>query len=256
MISSLQHRGHEYCGLWYEHHDPKRHDGITGPAEEFAIPLGYAEAEPGGTFIKIGVGVLGKPEESAYQPFSTYDIVNPGKWTVRTAPDRIEFMHKLDAYLYRKTVLLADELVIEHSLTNTGRCPIDTEQYNHNFFVIDGRPIGPAVAITFPFELRPTMDLKGLAQIRANRLVFLREFGPDEFIWTLLEGYGTTAKDYDLRIENRDAGAGVRITGDRPLSKMVFWSIGTVACPEPYVSLRVEPGCEERWCVSYEFYDL
>jgi hypothetical protein len=268
VVSSLQHRGHEYFGLWYEHHDPKRHDGITGPAEEFAADgaaLGYAEAEPGGTFIKMGVGVLRKPEESVYQPFSTYEIVDAGKWTAHTAPNQIEFVHALAApaggyaYLYRKTVLLMNdkpELVLEHSLSNTGRRPIETAQYNHNFFVIDGRHVGPDVAITFPFEPRPTMDLKGLAQVRSNQLVYLRELRQDEFIWTLLEGFGATAEDYDLRIENRGAGAGVRITGDRPLSKVVFWSIRTVACPEPYVQLRIEPGREERWRVSYEFYDL
>src|SRR5438093_12295428 len=49
---------------------------------------------------------------------------------------------------------------------------------------------------------------------------------------------------YDIRIENRKTGAGVRISGDRPLSKVVFWSIRSVACPEPYVELRIEPAQE------------
>jgi hypothetical protein len=202
------------------------------------------------------VGVLRKPVEPAYQPFRTYEIVDPGKWTVHAEPRQIEFVHELDAYVYRKTVSLAEGLVIEHRLTNTGRRPIETEQYNHNFFVIDGHHVGPGVSIAFPFEPRPTMELKGLAEIRANRLVFLRDVLPDEFIWTLLEGYGAQAKDYDLRIENRDAGAGVRIVGDRPLSKLAFWSIRTVACPEPYVQLSIDPGQEERWRLSYTFYDL
>src|ERR1051326_7939849 len=35
VISSLQFGGHEYFGRWYEHHDPKIHDAITGPVEEF-----------------------------------------------------------------------------------------------------------------------------------------------------------------------------------------------------------------------------
>ncbi len=61
-----------------------------GPVEEFLTDgagLGYAEAKPGGTFVKIGVGVIRKPEERRFQQFKTYDIVDPGKWTVKKRND-------------------------------------------------------------------------------------------------------------------------------------------------------------------------
>src|SRR5271169_5089953 len=81
VVSSLQWNGHEYFGKWFDRYDPKIHDSITGPVEEF-LALGYAEASPGATFVKIGVGSLRKPAEPAYRQFSTYEIVDPGKWTV------------------------------------------------------------------------------------------------------------------------------------------------------------------------------
>jgi hypothetical protein len=59
-----------------------------------------------------------------------------------------------------------------------------------------------------------------------------------------------------MRIENRKSGAGVRITGDRPIEKINFWSIRTVACPEPYVHMNIEPGREFKWRIGYEFYTL
>ncbi len=132
IISSLEYQGHEYFGQWYERHDPKIHDAITGPVEEFRTNnagLGYDEARPGGTFIRIGVGVARKPDEPAYRLFATYDIVDPGKRTLRSGPDWIEFVHELSSadgygYVYRKTIRLTKgkpELVIEHSLKNTGR---------------------------------------------------------------------------------------------------------------------------------------
>ncbi len=267
VISSLQYAGHEYFGVWFPKYDPKIHDAITGPVEEFRTNdagLGYDAAKPGGTFIRIGAGVVRKPDERGYRIFNTYDIVDHGKWKVRKGRDRIEFTHTLaddagHAYVYRKTVRLEKNspvMVIEHSLKNTGRLPIESTQYNHNFFMIDKLPIGPDVSIKFPFDLKAKADLRGLAEVRGGELVFLQELQNRQSAFTELEGFGNTAKDYDIRIENRKAGAGVRITSDQPLAKLVFWSIRTTACPEPYVNLRVEPGRETKWNISYEFYTL
>src|SRR5947209_9042974 len=82
IITSMQYKGHEYFGQWYERHDPKIHDAITGPVEEFLsndAGLGYADAKPGGTFVRIGVGSVRKPDEKAFRRFETYEIVDPGK---------------------------------------------------------------------------------------------------------------------------------------------------------------------------------
>jgi hypothetical protein len=267
VIASLRYAGHEYFGVWFPRYDPKINDAITGPVEEFRTNeagLGYDAAGPGGTFIRIGVGVVRKPEERAYRPFNTYEIVDPGAWRTRTGRDRIEFTHTLAggggyAYIYRKTVRLDKKkpvMAIEHSLKNTGKLPIETSQYNHNFFMIDKLPIGPDVVVRFPFELKAKANLRGLAEVRGNEVVFLRELQNRQSAFTELEGFGGSAKDYDIRIENRKAGAGVRITGDRPLAKLVFWSIRTTACPEPWLNLRVEPGRETKWTISYEFYTL
>ena len=54
----------------------------------------------------------------------------------------------------------------------------------------------------------------------------------------------------------RKSGAGVHITGDQPLARIYFWSIRSVACPEPYIHLRVEPGQQIKWQIAYEFYTL
>lgn len=267
VIGSLQYQGHEYFGVWFPRHDPKINDAITGPVEEFRTGeagLGYAEAKAGGTFIRIGVGVVRKPEERSYRPFNTYEIVDPGRWRVRPGRDRVEFTHELSdqsgyAYRYTKLVRLVKnrpEMVLEHRLKNTGRKAIETFQYNHNFFVIDGQPTGPDFVVKFPFEVTATADFKGLAEVRGKELVYLRELQKGQSVFSELKGYRPTARDYDFRIENRKAGAGVRITGDQPLARLVFWSIRSTLCPEPYIQMRVEPGREQRWRISYEFYTL
>jgi hypothetical protein len=267
VISSLQYKGHQYFGQWFEKYDPKLHDAITGPVEEFLTNdagLGYSEAKPGGTFIRIGAGVVRKPDEPQYRRYNTYEIVDNGKWTIHKAADHVEFIQRLSdasgyGYEYRKVVRLhrgKPELVLQHSLRNTGRLPIETVVYDHNFFVIDGHPTGPEFTVKFPFDLHAKADLKDMAAVKAHDLVYLRELQKGESAFTELQGFGQTAADYDIRIENRIAGAGVRIVGDQPLAKVVFWSIRTTLCPEPYIKMRVEPGKESKWNITYDFYTL
>ena len=74
-------------------------------------------------------------------------------------------------------------------------------------------------------------------------------------VFTEFEGFGKESSDYDIRIENRKSGAGVRIQGDRPIAKLVYWSIRTTLCPEAYIDLQVAPGAESKWQYRYTFYD-
>jgi hypothetical protein len=131
-----------------------------GPVEEFG-PLNYNEAKPGENFIMIGIGILKKPDEKDHDRFGYYQIVDHGKWKVRTKSDQVQFIHKLDhdgySYEYSKTVrLLKDKPVLEvsHILKNTGNKTITTNMYNHNFLVIDNQPIGPDFVMTFPYNIK------------------------------------------------------------------------------------------------------
>jgi hypothetical protein len=71
-----------------------------------------------------------------------------------------------------------------------------------------------------------------------------------------LSGFGSSARDFDFRVENRKSGAGVRVTGDRPLSRLYFWSTRATVCPEAYVDMKIEPGQESHWAIHYEFYTV
>ena len=73
---------------------------------------------------------------------------------------------------------------------------------------------------------------------------------------TPFTGFSDNAKDYDIRVENRKVGAGVHITGDRPLSNVGYWSIKTVLAVEPYIAVNVETGADFAWKINYEYYTL
>ena len=268
IVSSLQFAGHQFFGNWHDNRDPKIHDAVTGPAEEFLTgdesALGYDEAKPGETFVRIGIGVIRKPDEKAYRRYATYDIEDHGKWTIHKKKDSVEFVHQLSspdgyAYEYRKTLRLAKgkpQLEVEHSLKNTGRKTIDTSQYSHNFIVIDQQVIGPDTSVRFPFTPKAERELKFGGEIRGQEITYSRELDKGQTSSSLLQGFSEDAKDYDIRVENRKAGAGVRITGDRPLTKINYWSVRAVASPEPYIHVRIEPGAESHWTLRYTFYTL
>jgi hypothetical protein len=260
VIASLEWKGHNYFGKWFDRYDPKINDAISGPVEEFD-ELGYKDAVAGGTFVKIGVGALRKPQDQPYDKFTTYPIVDGGNWICRVTKGRAEYRHTLRntngyAYEYRKVLRLTpDGMVLEHTLKNTGKKTIVTNVYEHNFYMLDGKPSGPDVTVTLPFAPRAVANLRGLAEIRGNQIVYLKELAPRETVLTDLEGYSNKAADYDIRVENRATGAGVRQTSDRSMSKLAFWSIRTTACPEAYIDLRVEPGSSASWRITYEFYE-
>jgi hypothetical protein len=71
-----------------------------------------------------------------------------------------------------------------------------------------------------------------------------------------LQGFGNDAKDFDVRIENSKAGAGVRIVGDRPLTNESVWSIRSVLAVEPFIDVAADPGKEFTWKYTYTYYSL
>lgn len=264
QIYSLRTQGHEYFGQWFPRYDPNLHDAIMGPVEDFRTgdsSTGYNEAPVGGTFYRIGVGALKKPDDKPFQPFRTYEIVDPGKWTVKPSRDAVEFVHELNSqdgygWRYTKVVRLVEnkpEMVIEHTLQNTGKKPLQTQQYNHNFFVMDGQPTGPAVNVKFPFDLKATQAFANdIAAVQGGRITYQRELQKGQSVYGQFAG----SPVYDVQLEHAAAGAGVRITGDRPIEKIVYWSIRSTFCPEPYIDVSAEPGRESKWKYTYSFYSL
>lgn len=282
VIGSLEYQGHRYYGRWFTKTDPTVNDflyqgaeivagpcsAITGPVEEFSTDdqaLGYEEAKPDGTFLKIGVGVLRKPHAGGrYNRFRLYDMVDPGTWKVQTTGNGIAFTHEVVdpssgyGYRYQKTIQLAQgrpDMVIDHTLKNTGKRTLASSVYNHNFLVLDGQPPGPDFVLKLPFELKTTRASNhALAEVRGNQIVYLRALRERETVFLPLQGFGPTAADYRFTIENKKTGAGLRITGDRPLSKLVLWSIRSVLSLEPFLAMVIEPGQEFTWRYTYTYY--
>jgi hypothetical protein len=97
-------------------------------------------------------------------------------------------------------------------------------------------------------------QMQSLAAPQGNKLVYTKVLEGSECYSASFTGFGPDAKDNDVRIENKKVGAGVHITGDRPLTRLAYWSIRTVVAPEPYIDLNIEPGQQFAWKYTYDYY--
>ena len=262
VVRDLRCRGHRYVAPWQTRHDPLRHDGLTGPVDEFT-PVGYDRARPGEEFLKIGVGTLRRFSEEPYDRFRLHEIVNPGIRETIAARDRIEFRHRLLSdeygYDYRKTLRLTPEpgLRIQYALKNLGPAILSGYVYNHNFFTLDRMTTGPETEIRFPFRPSGTWrEAYDCVELTRNGIRFNRELRRGEVVFMGdLHSPDPATRRYEFSIRNLRTGAGIRTSGSGELSHMVFWANANVACLEPYTSFQGFPGETGVWRIDYELLD-
>ena len=263
VISNLEFDGHTYFGKWFDDENPPPFATIMGPVEAYA-PLNYNDVAVGEGFVKIGVGVLKKTTNENYSDFKNYEIINPGKRTLKTSVNTVEFGHvvntKMVSYDYTKTIRLVENqsiMQVSHVLRNTGNQQIKTFGFNHNFLVIDNQTIGKDFEMTFPVEV--SGEGRGLGDIfdfEGNQILFKRNIIGDESIAIKhLNGLNNNVDNFDVRIHNSKTGVGVKINGNQPLSRFRLWGTSKTICPETYIDIKVAPGETFSWSYFYEFYD-
>ena len=264
VIGCASYKGHTYWGKWFRHYDPNVNDSITGPVEEFRPDegaQGYNAAQPGGTFVKIGVGVLRKPSDAPYQFGNSYPIVDNGHWSVHVGKRSITFKQRLTSpdgidYLYTKKLILSRDgsmLTLHHTLKNLGAHALVTDVYDHDFFMLDNQPTGPGFVLHLAFAPVPQTPLEPGATVKGQEIVYQKELQPGETVGSYLTGYGSTASDYDIRLEDQNTHIGIEQTGTMPISKFYLWSIHTTVCPEAYIHLDIPPGKTGKWDIHYHF---
>jgi hypothetical protein len=282
VVGCVSLNGHKFFGEWFAQYDPLKNDSITGPVEEFrtdagpmgyderrpgelyAPPgaIGYKEARPGETFLKPGVGALAKVDDSPYQFGGAYPIVDTGTWRVKVGKRSVRFRQVLRgpegyAYVYEKTLTLSKNepvMTLQHSLKNTGKKAVETYVYDHDFFMLDGKPTGPGMVVHFTFEPKPQNEIGAAARIQGKDLVFVDALAPSKGVAGYLTGYSDDARDFDFTVEDTRSKVGVQQTSDHSLARLYFWSTQTTICPEGYIQLNVAPGETSRWTLRYRFF--
>jgi len=231
-------------------HEPEKHDAVCGPAEEFDLatpPPGYADS-PDGLFVKIGVGVLKRPEgEAEYVFHNNYEMADHGVWTHETrGGGEVVFRHRValpdgsyGADYTHRVVLDESEarFRIIRELKNTGSKAFATRHYNHQFIRIADTGIGPDYALELPFT--PDVDLRAVLSAPLT-----------ETYWSPLTGYDNVATN---AFTVRCGGRVLHTATDLPIADFVLYATSRIICPEVFVDIALAPGEEKTWTTVFTF---
>ncbi len=275
MIWELKYKNHSYFLQRNEQyplplrqdHDPKIPNHAASLADQFFN--GPPRLRNANTYMLIGIGNINA---------STKEIIDSGRWNVSSGKNWVKFVHKLKdtygyGYSYVKRMELTQgkpELVITYSLKNTGTRTLTTEQYNHNFFLIDNDYVGknyevelffPAKFNTFhPEKFNQQKNFLPYAVLKDNKIIFLKDLdlflgsGDDHGFFTKMGGFSNSVAHNHCIIRNKRTGACVDIKGDFPLSAFNFWAEKCTICPEPFIAISIELGETKEWKRIYTFF--
>ena len=162
-----------------------------------------------GRFLKPGIGIFQRINDK-YDQFPTLPVLNAGTRSFKATKTGARWTQDLKdpqsgfGYHYVKSVQLVPgkpQMTISHVLTNTGKKPIVTTVYNHNFLTLS--PGNEHVAITAPFAMTAEKPLQPeLAKLDGKAIRYLAPLPAGVTVTSLIGGFGTAASDYDFTVTN------------------------------------------------------
>lgn len=238
-------------------HDPEKDN--CGLAMEFDItsaqgPPGFSEAAVEEGFLKIGVGVLRKTEMD-YKFYSSYEMIEPAKTTVRWEEDRATFEQVsagVNGYAYKLNAVVtvqAGAIDILYRLTNTGTKAFSTDHYAHNYFCFDNAPVGPNYEVLFPYEFEAT-GMEAFARKDGQVIFYDKTLGKSENINVPMP------KSYSgpntVKVRHSGNGQEITATTSIPGTRTFVHASASYLCPEQFVCLSLKPGESTEWTRHYE----
>ena len=231
---------------------------------EFGIDtaLGFDDAEIGGWFHKIGVGLL-KKDDPQYLFTKKYEI-KPAAFEIITEANKIVILCTSQAvngyaYVLKKEIELhANTFSIKYNLHNTGTKDIITDEYVHNFTAIHKDVIGPNYVLKFPFQLKPkrfeeTVNPEQKIDIGQNEMTFNRSI-EDEFFFSNLSGNEHVNAKWELI--NLKSNLGISETASFQTNKINLWGWKHVISPELFYNVNVKPNQSVAWTRTYHVFDV
>ena len=234
------------------------HEGLS---DEFNIeddlpPPGYDEANPGESFVKIGVGELTRVDDRAYDFEYPYPVQHLAPVIVERQDDALSLFQRLNAgkrwgYEYRKTYHVMPEsakLVIQYELKNTGSCAFHAEQYNHNWFNQGGGPVDHNYTLKTKFDLEEGQE--DWFRRQCGGIVLTGGMTEPSFF----ESPRSAPVEANWMCLSHAAKAWqITVSGDFRVARFALYADPSALCPEVFINIPLAPGEARSWNRVYEF---
>lgn len=238
---------------------------VGGTAEEFDLPgpADYDSAAVGGTFMKIGVGILRRDDAELYKFSLPREVViAPANSIISSGKTSTTFLQTLEDPMggrgYRLEICVSlreDGFTVRRELANTGKHPLRTEHYTHNFCKIADHPVGPAYEVgwTSPIVEDKVITGGGAMLPTPHGLKFAKPPQGHFYLSGKCSGFPA---DEPIVVTQRDVGIQLSIATSSPLHRIAVWGTIEVISPEPFVLLEIPPGKSAKWSTTYQLEKL
>lgn len=232
--------------------------GGCGFYNEFGIEeaIGYEDTPVGDKFLKVGVGLLTKDNEEAYDFFRDYEVealnyeVNEGSKHVTIKATSKE-VNGISVCYTKRITLENDQMNVHYTLENLGSKKIETTEYCHNFVAINEHRIGPEYDVKFSFPVE-VYDVTGKLKVVDDTITW--DEAVDKVIYTRFNNVPNRIGN-SVEILHKPSGVGVRETVDFKLHKVAMWGMPHVISPELFKKIELDVNEEQSWNRRYTFFE-
>jgi len=246
-------RRHTFCAV-EDANDPK---GGIGLCCEFGMKkaVAYLEAATGEGFLKPGIGILTRNGAEPYSCFVDYAVA-PFDVGITLSPDSVTFVAEPQdcrgyaMRLTRRIFVDKNNMRMTVLLENTGRKPIVTDEYCHNFIAINGQGPGSAMTLrtAFPFAVTASSHMLALQQNKATW-----DRSPHSPFYVPERNVDCPAGTYWV-LKHEPSGIGMAEGGSFAVDRFALWGSGHVVSPEAFIAINVPPGESQSWHRDYTFF--
>jgi len=224
--------------------------------------LGFEAAAVGGWFHKIGVGLL-KKTTKPYAFHHQYEI-RPAVFEVTKMPNKLIIRCQSEivngyGYVLKKIIELGESgFTIHYHLKNTGTNVIITDEYVHNFTVINAALIGNQYQLNFPFLLQPnlfeeTVNPEGKVII-SQKIIRFKGTPKKQFFFSNLSGNKLVPASWELIHHQHKIGISEK--GNFVTNKVNLWGWEQVISPELFFTINLAPNQSTEWIRQYDVFKI
>lgn len=241
---------------------PKFLTSGRGLSCEFGIrtPIGFGDTRIDQWFPKIGFGYLKRDSLGSYDFTYPYpDRINQNYSYTQSESELTiissssQSLESSFQWVLQRTWRVMDNfLVCESRLENHGTLSLVTDEYCHNFIMLDNQTLGREYEITFNFHENPKAqqvhDGSHCLHGAEPKLVKLPE--ADFYLGKLLNH---PIDGGSWSINHTSSGLGMSETLVGTCIRCDLWGRSHVISPELFVQLSIAPGKSYTWTRTFEF---